>query len=245
LQKPYKENTLVFGMFNKKNCKRCGKKISDKYDFCPYCGNSLNKKQDEEEWGLLGKHDFMPPMDGIKFPKGFNLIFNSLIKNLDRQFKNLDREINKEGQERKANKKVRKEGISISISSFGNRPPEIRMQSFGNSSRFKQKEQDAKNQVKEIHLVNFSNDNLKKFSKLPREEPSTNIRRFSDRVVYELKMPGVKSTKDVSITSLENSLEIKAVAKNKSYFKLIPIGLPVINYNLSKGKLILEFGEKN
>ena len=232
-------------MFSKKNCRKCGKKISDKYDFCPYCGDSLNEKHKEENWGMLGKNDFRPLMDGIKLPTGFNMIFNSLMKNLDKQFKDLGREMNKESREQKTNKGIKKGGVSISISSFGDRPPEIKVQSSGNMPGFKQKEPKVKKQIKKISLVNFSKENIKKFSKLPREEPSTNIRRFSDKVIYEIKMPGVKSTKDVSIVSLENSIEIKAIAKDKSYFKLIPIGLPVINYNLSRGKLILEFGEKN
>ena len=228
-------------MFNKKNCKRCGKKISGKYDFCPGCGNSLGEKSNED-WGMLGEDDFMPSMGEIKFPKGLNMILSSLMKNLDRQFKNLDKEINKG---KKGDEEVKREGVSISISSFGDRPPEIKMHSFGDKPKFKQREKGIKKPVGKISPVNLSKENMKKFSKLPREEPSSNIRRLSDKVIYEIKMPGVKSANDVSVVSFENSIEIKAVAKDKSYFKLIPISLPVINYNLSKGKLILELGGAN
>jgi len=58
-------------------------------------------------------------------------------------------------------------------------------------------------------------------------------------------MPGVKSIKDVSVNQLENSIEIKAVAKDNSYFKLIPINLPVLDYELSEEKLVLELEAKN
>ncbi len=44
---------------------------------------------------------------------------------------------------------------------------------------------------------------------------------------------------------LENSIEIKAITKDKAYFKIIPLNLPIINYNILKEKLILEFGVKN
>ena len=44
---------------------------------------------------------------------------------------------------------------------------------------------------------------------------------------------------------LENSIEIKALAKNKAYVKRIPINLPIINYDFSKEKLVLELGVKN
>ena len=36
--------------------------------------------------------------------------------------------------------------------------------------------------------------------------------------------------------------EIKRVSKNKVYQKLIPVNFPITNYNLSKGKLVLELG---
>jgi len=35
------------------------------------------------------------------------------------------------------------------------------------------------------------------------------------------------------------------LAKNKVYYKVIPINLPVKNYNLSKEKLILELEAKD
>ena len=218
-------------MFKKKKCKKCGEKINSKHRFCPNCGNLLSSKN--EDWGMLGKNDFISPNE-IELPMGLNTIFNSLIKNLSKQLE-LERSI-----ERKK-PKMQKKGISISISTSGNKPPEIKVDSFGDNSEYKQKEQ----QIKEIPLKNLSQKNLKKISGLPKQEPLTKIRRLSNKVVYEIKMPGVKSIKDVSIIKLENSIEIKALAKNKAYFKLIPINLPITNYNLSKGKLVLELDAKN
>ena len=79
-----------------------------------------------------------------------------------------------------------------------------------------------------------------KFAGLLKKEPETNIRRLSNKVVYEIKLPGVKSVKDVSIIQLENSIEIKALADKKVFYKIIPINLPINNYNLSSGILTLE-----
>ena len=45
-------------MFKKNECKKCRKKINDKYEFCPYCGSSLNENFKNEDWGMLGKNDF-------------------------------------------------------------------------------------------------------------------------------------------------------------------------------------------
>ena len=89
-------------------------------------------------------------------------------------------------------------------------------------------------------MNNLSQEKLQKIASLPKEEPLTNIRRFSNKVIYEIDMPGVNSIKDVSVIRLENSIEIKAFSKNKVYFKRIPINLPITNYGLSKGRLVLE-----
>jgi len=223
-------------MFNKKTCRNCGEKTSGKYNFCPYCRAPLNEPFDGKDWGMLGKNDFMPAEE-IRLPMGLNAIFNSLMKNLNKQFSELDGDMKEE--KGKLETKVKRGGISISISTSGDLPPEIRVKSFGNIPEFQEKERKI-----ERKMTGLMKDNLqkksKKFSGLPKKEPKTNIRRFSNRVVYEIKMPGVKSIKDISIIQLENSIEIKALAKNKVFHKIIPINLPIRKYNLEKGKLVLE-----
>jgi len=236
-------------MFKKKSCKNCKKKISNQYEFCPYCGDSFKDNSKNNSWGMLGKNDFAPLFNNeIKFPTGLNMIFNSLMKGLNKQFRELDKEMRDDLQQNfnkgKTNAKQApfKKGISINISTSGNRPPKIRVNSFGVDSEFKQKQ---KINEKEVSLDNLSNQDIKKMSSLPKQEPLTNIRRLSNKVIYEVNLPGVKSIKNISIIKLENSFEIKALAKDKAYFKLIPISLPIINYEFLKGKLILEFGVKN
>ena len=88
---------------------------------------------------------------------------------------------------------------------------------------------------------NFSEKNMQKLLTLPRTQPSTQVRRLSNKIIYEIDVPGVESLNDVSISQLENSVEIKAVGKDKVYSKLIPINLPINDHKFSKGKLILEF----
>ena len=75
---------------------------------------------------------------------------------------------------------------------------------------------------------------------MPRETPKTNIRRFSNKIVYEINVPGVNSVDDISIIQLENSIEIKAVSKEKSYAKILPINLPIVNYGFDNQKILLE-----
>lgn len=224
-------------MFKKKECDKCGKKINDRYEFCPYCGNLFQKKYKKENLGLLGKDDFIPSINKIGVPTGFNVIFNSLMRTLDKQFNELNKEFKKDSKPY-----IKKRGMSINISTFGNAPPEIKVSYFGDGEKAKQREN---KKIEKIISKTFSQEKIEKFSTLLRKEPKTNIRRFSNKVIYEIEMPEVKSIEDVSITKLENSIEIRAIAKNKAYFKLIPISLPITDYNFSEGKLVLELKAQN
>ena len=223
-------------MFGKKRCNNCGEKIGSDFNYCPYCRESLKSCfEEEEDWGLLGKNDVFEPEE-IKMPMGLNALFNSLVKNLNSQMKELDK------QAKEPPKAAKKSGgISISISSFGNGRPEIKVSSFGNIPKFKEKEQEVRNKTATLALPISDSG---KFAGLPKKEPETNIRRLSNKVVYEINMPGVKSEKDISIIQLESSIEIKALAGKKVFYKIIPINLPISKYDLSQGILTLELDSK-
>ena len=221
-------------MFGKKRCGNCGEKVENSYNYCPYCQKPLKDISEEEDWGLLGKNDAIEPEE-IRLPMGLNALFNSLLKNLNKQMKDFDNEKGSLEKEQRISKK--NGGISISISTSGDKPPEIKVRSFGNIPEFKEKEHQVKNKVEKIRLPGSDSG---KFTGLPKKEPETDIRRFSNKVVYEIKMPGVKSLEDISLIQLENSIEIKALANKKVFYKIIPINLPIRKYNLSKGILTLE-----
>jgi hypothetical protein len=55
------------------------------------------------------------------------------------------------------------------------------------------------------------------------EEPETKMERSPSGLNIELQLPGVGAIKNVSIKKLEESIEIKAYAGDKMYFKVIPI----------------------
>jgi len=229
-------------MFGKKKCKKCGEKISSDFNYCPYCRTPLknvfeNAFEEEEDWGLLGKDDNFEPEE-IRISLGLSTLFNSLIKSLNKQIKEFDKK-NLRSTEPKMSKKG--EGISISISSFSNGKPEIKVSGFGNISGFNEEEQ----QIKRKKPVLLPISNPGKFAGLPKKEPKTEIRRLSNKVIYEIKLPGVKSIKDISIIQLENSIEIKALAGKKVFYKIIPISLPINKYNLSQGILTLELDSKD
>lgn len=217
-------------MFKKKKCNKCGNKVNSEYDFCPYCGNFLGDKLDEEDYGILGKNDFVG--SEFKIPSGFNLLFNSLLKNLNNQFSNLD------NSENLSHKNIKKAGFTINIFTKEGMPPQINISSIGkNRPIIKEVKKEKK---KEEFSKVFSNEKLKKFAGLVKEEPKTNLRRFADSVIYEIFLPGISSIEDISIIKLKDSIEIKALGDKIGYSKIIPIGLPIKNYNLEKEILTLE-----
>ncbi len=226
-------------MFNKKRCVNCGEKINQEYNFCPYCRVPLNQ-ENSEEWGMLGKNDFVPENNEIQMPLGFNALFKTLMKTLDKQFTEFEK--NDFDSDVEAGKpKFRKSGVSISINTSGNRPPEIKVRKFGEGAKGKT---GVKTKKPRTISKNFSKKQKEEFKKLEKTSPKTNIRRLSDRVIYELKMPGVKELEDVAINQFKESIEIKALGKKKAYDKIISVGLPIKKYKLSEETLILELVEK-
>lgn len=227
-------------MFNKK-CPRCNRKKEKDFDFCPYCGldfRQSNRAKKEQDFGLLGSDDFdnfqaMPNMN-IKMPFGMDGMFNSLLKEVDKQFREMDKEMSKERTDMEKVKKPNMNSISISISTASGKKPEIRVSTSGpgfETSQFK--EADIKNEL--------SDEKAKALAKLPKKEAEASVRRLSNKIIYELSLPGVSNIKDIIINKLENSVEIKAFSKDKAYFKLIPINLPILDYKLKDSKLVLEF----
>lgn len=210
-------------MFKRKlKCPRCNRKIEKDFRFCPYCGTSLEIEKEPES--LLDAID-----EEFEIPSLFRFPFKRLFKQIDEQLKAFDKALS----EGKMPKKY-SSGISISISSVPGKEPVIKIKRFGP----KGKEEVIKPKVEEIKRI--SEEEAEKLAKLPRAEPETTVRRLTDKIVYEISLPGVKNKKDVIINRLENSIEIKAFSKDKAYFKLIPISLPIKRYYLKNEKLFLE-----
>ncbi len=218
----------MFGNFGKRECKRCGENSNGKYNFCPNCGVPFNgKNQSGDDFGMLGRNDleFEQEMQNTFF-NGFaggiiNRMFDSTMRMLEKE---MQKEMKRSMQNPVANFQLFINGKPVKFENApGRRIPEKR-----------------KAEIKNDRLPK---NTLKDFVSLPRKEPSANVRRFSNKIIYEIEMPGVKSEKDLSITKLENSIEIKAISKENAYSKIIPVNLPVTDYNLSDGKLVLELGE--
>ena len=223
-------------MFNRKKCEKCGNKISSKFDFCPYCGKPANGNVDED-FGMLGKNDSFDEFDNFSKSIFGGFGGGMLNKMLGNAVKMLEKEMQKE-----MHRSVSPQTLNAGRKKT-NSQPRTNFQMFINGKKVNLGEDFfpvQKQKAKKTAPVKLPQNKLKNFSKLPRENPKADIRRFSNKIVYEINVPGVKSIDDVSIIQLENSIEIKAVSKEKSYAKILPINLPIINYGLDNQKILLE-----
>lgn len=220
---------MFFGKKNKEiKCSNCNSEINDKFNFCPYCGDSLrDEAQEERDLGILGRDDFPRAkeannlMQNLGFTdKIFSSLMNQMMKSIDKEMK----EATKQEPKRKANITQMPNGISISIGI----PQQIKPR--------KEKTRIIKKDITE--------EQMKKLSSFPRTEAKMEIKRLSDKVTYELMTSGVQSPEDVFISKLENGYEIKAIGKNKVYTNSISIDLPLKGFYLSDKNILLEFIDK-
>ncbi len=225
--------------FGKKNnlkmrkCEECGSRSEEKFSFCPFCGNSFfDSKKERADYGLLGRDDFVEnddsPFENMgMMDKLVNSMVNSMMKNLDRQFKEQFKDIEKDLS--RAEVKTFPNGIRIKISGpFPGAMPQPMV-----------KPKPKKVVRAEKHEVNETQ--LKKMGNLPRAKAKTSVRRFGNKIVYELSTPGVISVEDVFVSRLESGYEIKAIGDKKIYVNSVPINLPLKKFSIMNNKLLVEF----
>jgi len=229
-------------MFTKKTCKRCGRKTKKSDSFCPACGTPLNKTQRKEDFGMLGEDDSFDEIESIS-----NSLFGDMggigggfmNKMIANTMKILEKEMEKEMQGK---------GNKPQNNNINNGFPRTKVKLMINGKEInlnngmEEVVNPEKNEKsKGIKFKKFSEEQAKTFSKLPKKEPKTDLKRIADKISYEIEIPGVESFEDVSVLPLENTIEIKAITKEKAYSKSIPLNLPIVNYGFSKGLLVLEF----
>ncbi len=211
-------------MFNKK-CSRCNNNIKKNYEFCPFCGNRF--VYNKEDYGILGKNDLIDEQTLPNFGGSFiEKIFAQTMKIMEKQMRNLAQNMNQESRRAPINENN----------------PNVHMQFFVNGKRVfpKDNHQMQEPQPQKVKVIKMPEEKLQKFAKLKRIEPNSTMKRFGQKIIYEFEVPGVNDLEDILINRLESSIEIKALAEDVSYSKVINVNLPILRYGLNNGNLILE-----
>ena len=202
-------------MFSNQKCKRCEEKFSKKYNFCPHCGLSIKEEYDDQ---------LFEPIFKLGFP------FNKLFKDLEKQMKGLEPSFFEEGSEDSMFK-----GISINIDTL-NGQPTIRIKPAVDN---REEEKEGKDHLNFNQIESLTEEKALKFSNLPREEAPTKVKRLSNRLIYEICLPGVKK-EDVMISRMEKSIEVKAFSDEKAFFKIIPLSMQILKSHFKEDLLTLE-----
>lgn len=224
-------------MFSKKTCQRCGRKTNKSNSFCPSCGNPLKKSKGKEELGMLGENDSINEFEALSNSMFGGISGTFMNKMLSNTMRMLEKEMQKGMQEERNNSQNQSNNFPKTKIRLMINGKEIDLnKSIPQNGNLEKREKE-----KPAKFRKFSEEQIRKFSKLPKKQPKTELKRIADKISYEIEVPGVKSIEDVSITPLESSIEMKAISSDKAYSKSIPINLPIIGYSLSDELLILEF----
>jgi len=206
-------------MWNK-TCSNCAKKIEKDFIFCPYCAFPVKKQQEKDDFGMLGKDDSLNNLqhqnqNPLAALGGFDKIFNSLLGQLGKELGNNGMPGNFK--------------IQISTANPMSNPALIRKQ--------------PKRRLEKINDIKVDEQEYERRKNLPRQEAESNVRRLSDTIVYEIKVPGVYKKEQIVITRLDTCFEIKAYGDNACYIKTIPLNAELLKSYLKGENLILELKE--
>jgi len=199
-----------------KKCPSCARKVKRAFSYCPYCGASFKVVRERKDFGMIGREDSEGHFqEDLKLPFGINGLVNSLVRQLEQ------------------------------MGGFGGEQPKgasgsIRIKVTAGSPRIKQIVRKEPNPEERENTQAIPKEKEKKWANLPKVEGKSKIRRLADRIIYEIKAPGVKTKEDVVLTRLASGLEIKAYSKDKCYVKFIPLTIDVLGYRVQKDKVFVE-----
>ncbi len=208
-------------------CPNCGSRVEEDWEFCPRCGNRL-------------KGD----------------IFTDVFSRIEREFKEMDRMFERNFEVFDLSpfftKPMKGRGFSIRITQTSGEKPKISVKTFGDVDRkeieeemkrlgFRDKVKAVGSKIREIREPREERKLSLTGAKVT-EEPKTSVRRIGDKIVVEVELPGVRDMRDIEVRSLENSIEVKAIAGDKAYFKILtkPPQTSILNKRFKDGILYLE-----
>lgn len=210
-------------------CNSCSSEMEKSWRFCPKCGHTQNILFDRIE--TIDK--FMN-----KMMKGMHS-----MDALDRQAEVFDISPAFMEMQKDMLRGAGKSGFTVRINQVGGKPPFISVKTFGNVDKDKLKDRLQKKfgiRLKQHVLSNPRNE-----LKIPgnTEEPRSIVKRLAYKVIVDVELPNVKSLSDINIKELESSVEIKAVAGDKGYFKIFtkPAHSSITKKEFKNGVLRLEF----
>ncbi|MCX8178572.1 MAG: zinc ribbon domain-containing protein [Candidatus Aenigmarchaeota archaeon] len=137
-------------------------------------------------------------------------LFEKMFNDIESEFERIDKEL-----KNRSKLNVRGGEIHITVQSGTGIEPRVEVRTSG----------DYKNLEPQIKRKLGIGESIKNTFKKPKktEEPETKISKEQGMTKITINLPGIKSEDQIEVKQFEQSIEIKAFAKDKTYFKLIPI----------------------
>lgn len=218
-------------------CGNCGADMEEGWSYCPRCGHRNR--------GRRGRS----MLDNI-FSR-FRKEFEDMDSMFERDFEAFDIS--------PFFGKPKSSGFTVKIVSSDRQPPRVSVKGFGGVDE-KKLERQIRSQMgmgvgdenageaaekRRAEPAEPVKEKVRKPLKLPlaTEEPKTEAKRTDGKVAVDMEMPGVKGEENIEIRELEDSVEVKAVAGDRGYFKILtkPGKSRLVEKRFEKGKLHLAF----
>lgn len=225
-------------------CPNCRKEIGKPHAFCPFCGIRMRRRSlFEQVFSRFGRE--MSAME-------------KQMRGMEKQFEAFDISPFFRAP-------VRGKGFTIKIVRRGGEKPKVTVRTIGDVDKEAIKRQVASQlgvPPEKLTLARAQPPVPKPIPKPPvrpkpvprakppelpapkvTEEPKTDVRRADSKVMVDMEIPGVTSEHDIRIQELEESVEVKALAGDKAFFKIItkPARFRLSAKSFKDGKLHLEF----
>ncbi len=234
---------MVLKMFKRKTkkCPKCGKEVKDSWKFCPNCGEELISDKSITKGVGTKSGRVKSGQRSTLFPSPFKIFlggpFKSIFDDVEKEFERIDKAFafdsfdNLEIDKRDLRKRPRMKGggISITIRSGTGMRPVVEVRTSGDYKRIEpeiKRKLGVRPAIEEVEDTDKVVGVKKKVRRKPpkvTEEPEAKIKTIGNKKIVSIKLPDVKSEDDINVRRLEQSVEIKAFAGDKVYFKLIPI----------------------
>lgn len=237
-------------------CPRCHKSNERGWNFCPFCGYRQDMPSPRYEGAVGGIFDKLlkrlaKQMEDID-SRAINMDKDLEVRDLSPMFREMTGMKDSAGFKVTATPNAR--GFSIKISKSNDEEPDVKVNTFGDLDENMQNQINSQLQSMGMKIMPSGNkqpekkdikEKPKKNFPVPKvtEEPKTDIKQLGNGVTVDMEIPGVKEENDIEITELENSVEVRAIAGDKAFFKILtlPEQFGLAKSEFKKGKLHLEF----
>ena len=206
-------------------CSRCGSDIESGWNFCPRCGARRNADPAD----ALGRDIFSRMLD----------TFKNSFSDFDQMEKVMEKDMETFDLSKFAGRKTSFRPVRIQITQKAGQPPRVTVNNYKNKARSVGPAlRGDEGKIKKPRMPSFMRRKVE-----VTEEPDADVRRAGDRLLVDIKMPEVKNREDVTVNDFDSSVEIKALAGKKGYFKIVkkPENFRLSSKSFDDGVLHLEF----